>query len=204
MIRLFRYLFFVALLSLSLYGCSTLPDGPKEDVNLPKQVATLKTMKAWQLKGKMAIRNHKEAISATVKWDVERDNFYFTLTNFLGITLVDMVAKPGLATLKANDEEYSHHDASELIAQVTGWDIPLADLLAWIKGLPKASDTYTLSEHGLLETLSPACSRCQNWRIAYDNYDKINNVWLPHSLVMTRANDPKQFIKIRISEWTIN
>ncbi|NMH58807.1 lipoprotein insertase outer membrane protein LolB [Alteromonas ponticola] len=189
---------------LTLYGCTTLPDGPEETVNLPEQVAELAKVTSWQLKGKMAIRNQQEAVSANVKWDVDNANFHFTLTNFLGITLVDMVAEPGSAKLTTNDEEYSHHDASELIARVTGWDIPLADLLAWVKGLPKQSDTYNLTEHGLLQTLSPACSGCHDWQVAYDNYDKIGDVWLPHSLVMTRNNDPKQFIKIRISEWTIN
>ncbi|MCW8108827.1 lipoprotein insertase outer membrane protein LolB [Alteromonas ponticola] len=196
-----RYILVFSLLT--LYGCSSLPEGPKEAVNLPKQVAALEKVTAWQLKGKMAIRNHQEAVSANVRWDVQRNNFHFTLTNFLGITLVDMVAQPGLATLTANDTEYTHHNASELIAQVTGWDIPLADLLAWVKGLPKHKDYYTLSEHGLLRSLAPACNRCHDWQIVYDNYAKIGEVWLPHSLVMTRADDPKQFIKIRISEWII-
>ncbi len=186
-----------------LHGCSTLPDGPSNQVNLPEQVAALQQIKAWQLKGKMAIRNQQEAVSANVKWDLDGETFHFTLTSFLGITLVDMVAEPGIVRLRADGEEYTHDDASELISRVTGWDIPLSDLAAWIKGLPKVSDQYTLSEHGLLKTLSPACSRCHNWQIAYDNYDRIKEVWLPHSLVMTRANDPNQFIKIRISEWTI-
>ncbi len=199
--RLLKYICLPTLIL--LHGCTTLPEGPSKNINLPEQVAALEQVTAWQLKGKMAIRNQKEAVSANVKWELDGEAFHFTLTNFLGITLVDMVAEPEIVTLKADGEVYTHDDASELISQVTGWDIPLSDLVAWVKGLPKASDRFTLSEHGLLKTLSPTCSRCHNWQIAYDNYAKIKEVWLPHSLVMTRANDPNQFIKIRVAEWTV-
>ena len=196
---LLRFLFLFIISSLML-GCASRPPGPKGNVDLPAQVEKLRSITSWNIKGKMALRENDEAVSATLRWSVEEDVLAFRLTNFLGVTLVDMQSNGTLATLEADGETYTDTDASRLIYRVTGWDIPLDKLLNWVKGVPGERDTYTLTENGLLDTLKPTCFRCRQWQVSYGAYQNVNDVWLPGALTLKQKNT-QNFIKIRINTW---
>lgn len=194
-----RFLFLLVVISLML-GCASRPDGPTGNVDLPAQIEKLRDITAWKIKGKMALRENDEAISATLRWSVDDKALAFRLTNFLGVTLVDMQSDGTRVTLEADGETYTDTDASRLIYQVTGWDIPLDKLLNWVKGLPGKNDTYTLTSNGLLQTLSPTCSRCRQWQVRYGAYQNVNGVWLPGALTLNQKGT-QNFIKIRIDSW---
>ena len=194
-----RFLFLLVFTSLML-GCASRPDGPSGNVDLPAQIEKLRGISAWNIKGKMALRENGEAVSATLRWSVDEDALAFRLTNFLGVTLVDMQSNGTRVTLEADGETYTDSDASRLIYRVTGWDIPLDKLLNWIKGVPGNNDTYTLTENGLLDTLSPTCFRCRQWQVRYGNYMNVDGVWLPGALTLQQKDTPN-FIKIRINTW---
>lgn len=199
---IFRILFtglFIALLS----ACTTLPDGPETAVNLPSQLEKLKSVTRWQMKGKMAIRNEKEAVSAHVNWKTDEPDFNFRLTNMLGITLANIDFSDGMATLEADDKRWQDTSPARLIYQTTGWDIPAGKLLNWVKGLPLRGDDYKLNNKQLLASLSPGCEACGNWQVSYSNYGEEAGLWLPHQLMLTRTDNTKIWIKIRIDEWTI-
>ena len=51
----------------------------------------------------------------------------------------------GGARLEADDQVYTDPSATALLYQTTGWDIPLDQLLSWVKGVPRAGDDYTLN-----------------------------------------------------------
>lgn len=187
---------------IGLTGCATPPQGPQTSVNLSAQIEALKAVNIWELKGKMAIRNNEEAVSANVKWQTLVDDYHFRLTNFLGVTLVDMNVTPNLAVLQADGEHYQDSDANRLIYQVTGWDIPLEELQNWIKGVPGKYDTYTLTDKGLLATLNPGCRNCTQWQVVYGDYQQVDNVWLPHKLTLNQR-DSDNFIKIQVRSWTL-
>lgn len=193
----------LAIFFLALSACTTLPDGPETAVNLPSQLQQLKTVEHWQIKGKMAIRNDKEAVSAHLNWKTDAPDFDFRLTNMLGITLATLSVNDGMASLEADDKHYEGTNPSRLIYQTTGWDIPVNRLLNWIKGLPLAGDDYQLNDKQLLASLSPACDNCGNWKVIYSNYGNVDGIWLPHQLTLTQTNNSKMLIKIRIDEWKL-
>lgn len=197
-----RYLLFVLLLFVG--GCATQSRGPTGPVDLPAQLATLAEINQWQAKGKMALKEEEEAFSASMRWKVDNANFEFKLTNLLGITLVDMKSDNAITTLEADGETYQDSDASRLIRRVTGWSIPVTQLINWTKGLPNPEDQYVLREDGLVASLTPGCTRCEQWEIRYDRYRQIDGIWLPHSVVLQHRFIPNKWIKIRISAWTLN
>ncbi len=200
---MFWRIIILVTLTLVMSACTTLPDGPETAVNLPAQLQRLTTVQQWQIKGKMAIRNDKEAVSAHLNWKTDAPDFDFRLTNLLGITLAKLNVEDGLAVLEADDKRFEDTNPSRLIYQTTGWDIPVSRLLDWIKGLPLAGDDYVLNEKQLLASLSPACDNCGNWKVSYANYGEVNGIWLPHQLTLTQTNNSKMLIKIRIDEWKI-
>lgn len=193
----------LALCLAILAGCTSLPQGPTESVNLPAQLEALRDITQWRVKGKMAMRQQQEGVSANLLWRHRPQEFRFKLTNLLGITLVDLTEDAGLVTLEADDQTFTDTDAQALIARVTGWQVPVAQLQDWIKGLPGPTDQYTLNDKQLLATLTPNCNGCGQWRVSYSHYGKVDQTWLPHALTLTDLSQPNTFIKIRIDQWTL-
>ena len=149
------------LLLISLAGCTSLPDGPDQQVDLPAQLEALKQVNDWKIQGKMALRDNQQAVSANLLWKARPGDVHFRLTNTLGITLVNLQQQQNTVTLEADDKTFEGDDASRLIEQVTGWQVPVTALLNWVKGLPGPTDRYTLNEKGLLQTLTPGdCKGC--------------------------------------------
>ena len=200
---MFRLIFILCAAFLFLSGCTTTPDGPQTAVNLPAQLERLTTVKQWQIKGKMAIRDQRQAVSATLNWKTNQPDFAFRLTNMLGITLADVNYEHGEAILEADDKTYTDSDPTRLIYNVTGWHIPVDRLLNWVKGLPLQQDKYVLNDKQLLASLSPGCKTCGEWQVSYNNYGNVEGVWLPHQLTLTQPNNPDMLIKIRIDQWKI-
>ncbi|NDV91042.1 outer membrane lipoprotein LolB [Alteromonas sp. 345S023] len=219
--------FIMALLcTLFIGACTVTPDGPKQAVNLSAQLKQVAQVDTWELRGKMAFRRGDEAASANLRWKTDGDDFHFRLTNMLGVTMVSMVVDDNGAVLEADGETYKDAVPAPLIYYATGMDVPVAPLLSWIKGMPLATDTYTLNDKGLLATLRSGCSGCQGWDVSYSNYgsvtfsDSVNDsaqkqVWLPHLITLTQEpiQPPPTYsetapsltttLKIRIYQWTI-
>ncbi|VEL96469.1 outer membrane lipoprotein LolB [Alteromonas sp. 76-1] len=203
-----RFVFILVLVTLFISACTTLPDGPEDAVNLSAQLKKVAQVDAWQLRGKIAFRQGKEGASANLLWKTDDVDFHFRLTNLLGVTMVDLNVNGDKAILEAGNEVYEDADPEPLIYHTTGMDIPVEPLLSWIKGLPLANDTFTLTEKGLLNTLESNCSACKGWQVSYANYGNVttpegNNVWLPHAINLVQPNPPSTQLKIKIYEWTL-
>lgn len=207
-----RKILFFGLLLVLVSACTTVPEGPKQAVNLTAQLKKVADVNQWQMRGKIAFRQGKEGASVNLNWKNDSGDFDFRLTNFLGVTLVDLTVDNEQSVLEADGETYKDDEPEPLIYQVTGMIIPVDSLLSWVKGLPLAGDKYTLTDKGLVDTLESECNYCRNWQVSYDNYGSVETtnaeqVWLPHSITLTQQeteNSPKTQLKIKIYQWTLN
>jgi outer membrane lipoprotein LolB len=207
-----RKILFFGLLLVLVSACTTVPEGPKQAVNLTAQLKKVADVNQWQMRGKIAFRRGKEGASVNLNWKNDSGDFDFRLTNFLGVTLVDLTVDNEQSILEADGETYKDAEPEPLIYQVTGMIIPVDSLLSWVKGLPLAGDKYTLTDKGLVNTLESECNYCRNWQVSYDNYGSVETtnaekVWLPHSITLTQVeteNSPKTQLKIKIYQWTLN
>jgi outer membrane lipoprotein LolB len=207
-----RKILFFGLLLVLVSACTTVPKGPKKAVNLTAQLKKVADVNHWQMRGKIAFRQGKEGASVNLNWKNDSGDFDFRLTNFLGVTLVDLKVDNEQSILEADGETYKDAEPEPLIYQVTGMIIPVDSLLSWVKGLPLAGDKYTLTDKGLVNTLESECNYCRNWQVSYDNYGSVETinaeqVWLPHSITLTQLeteNSPKTQLKIKIYQWTLN
>ena len=209
MIRNFLFFCTVGVL---LSACVTAPKGPEHAVNLTAQLHNIAQVQQWQMRGKIAFRQGKEAASLNLVWKNDSGDFDFRLTNFLGVTMVNLTVDQNKSVLEADGETYVDALPEPLIYQITGMVIPVEPLLSWVKGLPLKNDTYTLTEKGLVDTLESGCTTCQNWQVNYGNYGRVNTandkeVWLPHSITLTQSAAsglPNTQLKIKIYQWTLN
>ena len=208
MIRLFSVLIALCFL---LSACTTAPKGPQTAVNLTAQLEKVAEVSTWQMRGKIAFRQGKDAASLNLVWKNDSGDFDFRLTNFLGVSLVKLTVTDEKSDLEADGETFSNALPEPLIYQVTGMVIPVAPLLSWVKGLPLEGDKFTLTEKGLVDTLESYCKGCRNWQVSYGNYGSVlmgneESVWLPHSIKLTQNETPdmpKTQLKIKIYQWTL-
>ncbi|WP_334059236.1 lipoprotein insertase outer membrane protein LolB [Alteromonas sp. S005] len=208
MIRLFSLLFALCFI---LSACTTAPKGPENAVNLTAQLEKVAEVHHWQMRGKIAFRYGKEAASLNLVWKNDSGDFDFRLTNFLGVSLVNLNVNKNQSVLEADGETYVDALPEPLIYRSTGMLIPVEPLLSWVKGLPLEGDKYTLTEKGLVNTLESYCQGCRNWKVTYGNYGSVDledetSVWLPHSITLIQdetPNMPKTQLKIKIYQWTL-
>lgn len=191
------------LLIFMLQGCAQRTLMPSPTLDLAQQQARLAALQQWSIKGKVAMKGGEKNFSASLVWQHSSTQQRLQLSNALGITLATLEVEGALAQLTADDKQYIDTSASHLLLQLTGIDVPFDPLSEWIKGHASSLDNTTRNEQGLLMQLSPACKRCDVWKIDYADYRPVADLWLPHRLDVTKHSDPIQQIKLRIHTWTI-
>ena len=76
------------------------------------------------------------------------------LTNPLGSTELQLDAQGSVVQLVDNKgKRYVSNDAEKMISQLTGMDIPLANLRQWMLGLPGDATDFTLNDQYQLRSL---------------------------------------------------
>lgn len=183
--------------------------------------ADIASLEQWRIKGKIAWITPQERTSAYINWEKNQASLSFILSNVLGITLANMQYDGKVATLTADGTSYSDTSASRLIARTTGWQIPIANLQYWIKGIPAPDSGHAQNhkreepadnriqdivyyEDGPLKQFTHSCRACDTWQVSYVQYKNWplygQNYQLPTSITLLNVNTQAQ-IKLRISQW---
>lgn len=194
----------LGLCCLTLTACSNInhsPDKtePRNDQRTPEQRANrLTSLDKWNLRGQIAVNNGKEAWSAQVVWQQRAKNFTMQLYGpFAGGTM-KIAGTPDAVTLTdASNQPIKAASADELFTQQTGWNLPISNMLYWVKATPvpgkPAIKIYDKYNH--LTKLEQ-----QGWQITYPRYTSDNGIDLPSRIQM--LNRPLK-IKIVISDWKL-
>ncbi|MBO1255491.1 outer membrane lipoprotein LolB [Alteromonas sp. 5E99-2] len=190
-----------SIVCLLLISCASHPPPLNLPPNWEIQKQQLEEYQQWVIKGRIAYKTEDEAFSATLSWSESSEKTALKLYNPLGITVANIEITPTQSTFKADGEIYQHKNANLLFRQTTGWNIPVNQLRLWIKGLPSDQDKLLFNSDGTLKTLFPSCENCENWRVDYVSFSKVNSLVLPRELTVTDTSRTNAFIKLRISSW---
>ncbi len=185
-----------ALLTLS--ACVSAPPPKTEWQN---HQSTIKKIKQFTAKGKVAFISPEQRISATFHWRQTNEDLSLRVTNFLGNTLLKLDASPTHATLTDNNgQAHVGTTATNLIKELTGVALPIEDMTDWIKGIPSDKNSFTLGADDRLSHLSQFKNKSNpGWQVNYDSYDPATNNLLPSKIPMN-LNDQK--VNLVISTWT--
>ncbi|MFM4807815.1 lipoprotein insertase outer membrane protein LolB [Aeromonas hydrophila] len=179
---------------LLLAGCAT-TQPQRDQVNWQQERTRLEQLSHWQLSGKMAIITAQQKGSARVNWQQDGDDYRLNLTSLIGTHILELSRNKGEITLIDNEgNPHQSQDAEALIYQLTGWNIPVAGLPEWIKGLPGQAEFELNPDRSL------ASVRDGQWQIVYGDYRDQDGYRLPHLLTMT-GQDSR--LKLQINQWTI-
>lgn len=185
-----------------MIGCAT-PPKPTVSLNSSAHQLSLKQQVHWSIKGRLGFKGPDKKQSASFRWQQTQQHYQLNLTSIIGTSLLKMQGDEDGATLVSDDETYQDSDPSHLIWRVTGWQIPVEKMRFWIKGQHQNNDKVVTSEQGWVSQLQPICNHCKNWLINYDNYKLVDNIWLPHKVVLRNKTNNSQLL-VRINAWDLH
>ena len=184
-----------------LAGCATSPQ-PIVKLDSSAHQLSLKQQDHWLINGRLGFKSPEKKQSAHFRWQQTQQQYQLNMTSIIGTSLLNMKGDEKGVTLNADDETYQDSDPSDLIWRVTGWQIPVEKLRFWIKGQHHNSDKVITSEQGWVSQLQPICSNCKNWLINYDDYKLVDDIWLPHKVLLNNRLNNSQLL-IRVNKWDL-
>lgn len=159
-------------------------------------VKTASAIRAFNLNGKMAVKEGSEGFSAAMSWR-QRSHRYYTidLSGPFGAGHVNLTVTPAGAILKDNKNQVGESNAVSLLKRETGYSIPVNYLHYWLKGLaiPGLPATSKKSQKGLINQLSQA-----GWSIQYRRYMQTQGITLPQKIFLNKG---ALSVKIFITRW---
>ncbi len=206
-------LLIIALTILS--GCATKPTINKQTaqvdnviISAKQRAQQLEQLTKWQIIGKIAFLQKKSRERVNINWQVNEDNNsqVINLSTYLGINVLQLKSEQDRHIVKVDGKEYSSHNLSQLIYQLTGFILPTQALNFWLKGLPyEESDIITINQttqlpSSLISSLTLDNGSNSQWQVNYSNYRQINNHKLATKLTIKKDD---LLIKIAIQDWLI-
>lgn len=192
----------IILLAGFLVGCESLLITPAE--RDPSVAAywdahqqRLSALDAWILHGRMVLVAGDDGWTATVHWDQDRQRYNLRFIAPLGQGTYELEGDAESVTLLTADNRLLHAGSPETLLQENlGWQLPLASLKYWIRGLPDpavSADDLTLDGTGRLSQLQQS-----GWRVRILRYQDVNGLDLPGKL--TLKNEHFQ-VRLVIQDW---
>lgn len=192
-------------------SCAPLPPpGPAPAPELVQARRTvLRAITHWDLRGRVAVRLPEEGAQATLRWLYRADGAVVDLTGPFGGGHARLQYDASGARLRdARGHEYEGADPETLLYRTTGWHVPLAGLVYWIRGLPApdVAGVETLDERGRLRALKQL-----GWEIEFLAYGPVGDYELPSKLFLRRAlparagvaDDPRIEVRLVVNSWDI-
>lgn len=134
----------LAALALLLAACAgrnarelppAVPFARAEQMQAQREQA-LRAQKDWGFNGRVAISNGKDGGSGRIDWQQRGADYGVQLSAPVTRQSWKLGVERGNATLDGLEGGARHgHDAGLLLQQATGWEIPLAALSDWVRGL---------------------------------------------------------------------
>jgi outer membrane lipoprotein LolB len=151
----------------------------------------------FSLQGRIGVSNGKDAGSGQFVWTQDGTAFDFTLTVTLTGDRFRLFGRPGRVTLvDAEGRSQNGFDAEALLAERTGWHIPVQQLGYWVRAMraPGEEAVPQFGDDGLLTSLAQS-----RWQIDYRGWTRDRSTALPLKLTATRK--PHR-VRVVIRDWS--
>ena len=196
-------IYITVFLALFLAGCATVREQPaplNQPISWQERKTTLAQLHHWNISAIMAIQTRagNEGGTANLKWQQSNQNYNLLLYGPFGADAVKITGQPGHVSLETADgKKFTAKTPELLLAQQTGWQLPVSDLYYWIRGIPTKSPSSAMQfdPSNRLAHLNQA-----GWTIDFLRYSTVNQMDLPTKLTL-ETKDIR--VKIIINQWQI-
>lgn len=186
----------VAVISLGMAACSTLPTPPTGTNAIQRQYNTDIT-----LSGRLSIfyekNTEKKAAHGSFNWDQANSITHVDLFSPLGQTIAKITLTPINATLEQGDyDPVTADDADMLTETVLGWPLPIKGLKDWLQGFGENEkhQPFVASPNNESPMMTDS-----GWRITYLRWNQNSQgKWYPGRINLDRHSEEAGEIAIRI------
>lgn len=167
----------LTLFALVMAGCATRGPAPETRAWTPHQQALL-ALRHWQLEGKLGYRGPEQSGSALIRWVQHGEAFDLHLAGPFGAGATHISGDSQLAVLRQQGrDDIRAPSAGELTEWLFGWQLPVAQMTEWVKGVPAPAPPearVTFNATGQLEQLEQA-----GWQLHFDRFHQVGDRVLP-------------------------
>lgn len=192
---------FLLLLALVLQACAWVEREPVEQnfAAWSQRLARIEPMNQWAFRGRASISHEDEGWQIDLAWRQQQDRFELHMAGPLGQGAAELTGDGERVLLSTSDgHQFEAATARELIRQKLGWDVPVADLGYWVRGVPAPGAAHVLNQ---LDSLGRIVKMEQDgWTVEFQRYDRVGDVELPAKF--TAHNTAWRF-KLVIDSWTL-
>lgn len=169
----------------------------------PARAADLEQLKAWEVRARVGVRTGQEGGSVGWHWQRRADSQQLDFTGPTGKLLFRLHEDAaGARAQDADGKQYFAPDTQALLAELTGWQLPVAGLEYWARGLPIPTLAHAarFDPQARLSELTQA-----GWSIRFLDYVPVGARELPRKLELRSAGSDEAEIKLKIviSDWLI-
>jgi outer membrane lipoprotein LolB len=195
-----RFAALASAATLILAACAPVPvRKPGTAAQLAAQAAReqmLGAQRDWSLDGRFAASDGQHGGSGGIAWQQNGQQYEFTLRAPVTGKTVQLSGGPNGAVLTgAGRQPLTGRDAGEVLNAEFGWDVPVADLAWWVRGLraPGRPAILTFGANGLPATLDQ-----DGWHVDYRDWYAERSPPLPRKVYASR--DPYT-VRVMIEQW---
>jgi len=183
---------------LVLGSCATRPpvSPPGSEASWLAHQAELETLTHWRVQGRIAVRTASEGWSANFDWQQGGEEYRIRVRGPFGQGAVELHGNGlGVWLKRADQPPVFAQNPEALLEQETGWQLPVAGLASWLRGLPVPGGQPDIAwdEQGRLLRIEQ-----NGWQISYSRYLAQKEFQLPEKLRMQRDSLQVKFI---IDDW---
>lgn len=200
MIRVQVLLAFAGVVSLAFAACAPAPVRlAATSQDLAAQATREQVVGArhqWAFEGRFAASDGHDGASGSVGWRQDGDAYVLTLRAPITGKSVRLAGSPDGAVLTGEgDRVLKGTDGGALLREEFGWDVPVADLAWWVRGLraPGSSAILTFGANGLPATLDQ-----DGWRVEYRDWFADRDPPMPRKVFASR--DPYS-VRMVVEQW---
>lgn len=176
-----------------LAGCTPTPAPTAQTLAAPKASA----WQSWEATGVVGFRDSKQASSARFIWQqYTATAFDLRLQGAMGIGALSIHATAsGVSAKNAKGKTVTAATPEALVAQETGWRLPVSYLYYWMRGVPVPGIAVTSKKDpsGKLIQLQQA-----GWTVVYQSYSQTGKGTLPSRVVLTQ---PALTVTVIVNQW---
>lgn len=179
-----RQLLVFSLIAL-LAGCAGLTsrevvEGKGDPTQWQAHKQQITQLDGWQINGKIGIRAPRDSGSATLFWLQRQDYYDIRLSGPLGGGAARLTGRPGDILLEvANRGRYQAESPEALLHEQLRLELPVSNLLWWIRGLPAPDSKSRITLDGASHL---ARLEQDGWQVEYLSYTEQNGYALPERM----------------------
>lgn len=160
---------------------------------------TLAVQTHWKLTAHIGVSDGRDGGSGQLEWQQDGDRFSFTVHAPVTGRTWKLSGDSARAVLEGVDAQPdTDSDTQRLLKQRLGWDVPLNDLAAWVRGMRARNSGATL----VFDARNlPAVLDQDGWKVEYRAWFDDLSPPLPRKLFASKG---KSHVRMAIESWSFD